>query len=109
MAYVIIVELRAKPDCVAEFAEPIDRHAHNSRPLEEGCLALDVRQDPADPPASSATSPTVTRRHTARHLETDSVKRFWATAPDLVVPGSQSRPAPPSPSAATPTVSLRVA
>jgi quinol monooxygenase YgiN len=40
MAYVIIVELRAKPDRVAEFAELIDRHAHNSRALEEGCLAF---------------------------------------------------------------------
>jgi quinol monooxygenase YgiN len=49
MAYVIIVELCAKPDRVAAFAEPIDRHAHNSRPLEEGCLAFDVRQDPDGP------------------------------------------------------------
>ena len=46
MAYVIIVEFRAKPDQVAAFAELIDRHAHNSRTLEDGCLAFDVCQDP---------------------------------------------------------------
>jgi hypothetical protein len=49
MAYVIIVEFRAKPGQVAAFAELIDRHAHNSRTLEDGCLAFDVCQDPDDP------------------------------------------------------------
>jgi Antibiotic biosynthesis monooxygenase len=49
MAYVIIVEFLAKPDKVEAFAELIDRHAHNSRTLEDGCLAFDVCQDPQDP------------------------------------------------------------
>jgi Antibiotic biosynthesis monooxygenase len=49
MAYVIIVEFRAKPDKVEAFAALIDRHAHNSRTLEDGCLAFDVCQDPDDP------------------------------------------------------------
>jgi quinol monooxygenase YgiN len=42
MAYVIIVEFRAKPDKVEAFAELIDRHARNSRMLEDGCHAFDV-------------------------------------------------------------------
>jgi (4S)-4-hydroxy-5-phosphonooxypentane-2,3-dione isomerase len=49
MAYVIIVEVRAKQDRVAAFAALIDRDAHNSRTLEDGCLAFDVCQDPDDP------------------------------------------------------------
>jgi hypothetical protein len=63
MACAIFVDLRAKPHRVAECAELIDRHAHNSRPLEDGCLAFDVCQDRDDPPASSSTRTTVTRRH----------------------------------------------
>jgi len=37
VAYVIIVEFRAKPDQVEAFAELIDRHAYNSCTLEDGC------------------------------------------------------------------------
>jgi Antibiotic biosynthesis monooxygenase len=49
MAYVIIVEFRAKPGRLAAFAELVDRDAHHSRTLEDGCRAFDVRHDPDDP------------------------------------------------------------
>jgi hypothetical protein len=74
MAYVIIVEFRAKPDRVAAFAELIDRHAYNSRTLEDGCLAYDVCQDPEDPPASFSPRPTAIRPRT------DATSRWTASS-----------------------------
>jgi (4S)-4-hydroxy-5-phosphonooxypentane-2,3-dione isomerase len=90
MAYVIIVEFRAKPDRIQAFAELIDRHAHNSRTLEDGCLAFDVCQDPDDPARFVFYEAYRDQAAHARHLETDSFKWFRATAPDLIVPGSES-------------------
>jgi hypothetical protein len=49
VAYVFIVEFRAKPDEVEPCAELIDCHAHNSRTLEEVSPAFDVCQGPQDP------------------------------------------------------------
>ncbi len=90
MAYVIIVEFRAKPDQLAAFAELIDRHAHNSRTLEDGCLAFDVCQDVDDP--ARFVFYEVYRDEAAhrRHLEMDSYQWFKSRAPDLLVPGSQA-------------------
>ena len=90
MAYVIIVEFRAKPDQVAAFAELIDRHAHNSRTLEDGCLVFDICQDPDDPVRFVLYEAYRDQAAHRRHLEMDSFKRFRATAPDLIVPGSAS-------------------
>jgi quinol monooxygenase YgiN len=90
MAYVIIVEFRAKPDQVAAFAELIDRHAHNSRTLEDGCLAFDVCQDPEDPARFVLYEAYRDQAAHARHLEMDSYKWFRSKAPDLLVPGSES-------------------
>jgi autoinducer 2-degrading protein len=90
MAYVIIVEFRAKPDQVEAFAELIDRHAHNSRTLEDGCLAFDVCQDPEDPARFVFYEAYRDQAAHARHLEMDSYQWFRATAPDLIVPGSKS-------------------
>ena len=90
MAYVIIVEFRAKPDKVEAFAELIDRHAYNSRTLEEGCLAFDVCQDPDDPARFVFYEAYLDQAAHGRHLEMDSYQWFRATAPDLIVPGSAS-------------------
>ena len=90
MAYVIIVEFRAKPDQVEAFAQLIDRHAHNSRTLEDGCLAFDVCQDPDDPARFVFYEAYRDQAAHARHLEMASYQWFRATAPDLLVPGSAS-------------------
>ena len=90
MAYVIIVEFRAKPDQVEAFAELIDRHAHNSRTLEDGCLAFDVCQDPEDPSRFVFYEAYRDEAAHRRHLEMASYQWFRATAPELLVPGSES-------------------
>jgi quinol monooxygenase YgiN len=90
MAYVILVEFRAKPDKVEAFAELLDRHARNSRTLEDGCFAFDVCQDPDDPGRFVLYEVYRNQAAHARHLEMDSYQRFRAIAPDLVVPGSES-------------------
>jgi quinol monooxygenase YgiN len=72
------------------FAQLIDRHAHNSRTLEDGCLAFDVCQDPDDPARFVFYEVYRDQAAHARHLEMASNKWFRATAPDLVVPGSAS-------------------
>jgi len=88
MAYVIIVEFRAKPDQVAAFAELIDRHAHNSRTLEDGCLAFDVCQDPDDPAAFILYEVYRDAAAHAAHREMDSFKWFFKEAPDLLIAGA---------------------
>jgi (4S)-4-hydroxy-5-phosphonooxypentane-2,3-dione isomerase len=89
MAYVIIVEFRAKPDQIEAFAELIDRHAHNSR-REDGCLAFDVCQDPENSGRFVFYEPYRDQAAHARHLEMDSHQWLRATAPELLVPGSES-------------------
>jgi quinol monooxygenase YgiN len=89
MAYVIIVEFRAKPDQVEAFAELIDRHAHNSRTLEDGCLAFDVCQDPDNPARFVLYEAYRDEAAHRRHLEMDSYKWFRSKARDLLVPGSE--------------------
>jgi quinol monooxygenase YgiN len=108
IAYVIIVEFRAKPEGIQAFAELIDRHAHNSPTLEDGCPAFDVCQDPDDP---------------ARFVFYEAYREQEAHRQHLVgqlqaLPGHgtrsrrarlRERPTPPPPSADAPPVSLRVA
>jgi autoinducer 2-degrading protein len=89
VAYVIIVEFRARPDQVEPFAELIDRHAHNSR-REDGCLAFDVCQDPEDPARFVFYEAYRDQATHAQHLKMASYKRFRAAAPKLLVPGSES-------------------
>jgi quinol monooxygenase YgiN len=73
---------------VAAFAELIDRHAYNSRTLEDGGLAFDVCQDPDDPVRFVLYEACRDQAAHRRHLEMDSFKWFRATAPHLIVPGS---------------------
>jgi quinol monooxygenase YgiN len=87
VAYVIIVEFRAKPDQVEAFAEMIDRHAHNSRTLEDGCLAFDVCQDPDDPARFVLHEAYRDQAAHLEHREMDSYKWFQRTAPELLTPG----------------------
>ena len=49
MSYVIIAELEVFAEHLDRFITAIDRHAHNSRTLEEGCLIFDVCQYPDAP------------------------------------------------------------
>jgi len=63
VAYVIIVEFRAKPDQVEAFAALIERHAYNSR-REDGCLTFDVSQDLGDPARFVFYEPIETRPRT---------------------------------------------
>ena len=81
MAYVIIVEFRAKPDKVEAFAALIDRHAHNSRTLEDGCVAFDVCQDPEDPARFVFYEAYRDQEAHRQHLEMDSFKCGSATWP----------------------------
>ena len=69
MAHVIIVEFRAKPDRVQAFAQLIERHAHNSRTLEDGCLRFDICQDPDDPACFVFYQAYRDQAAHARHLE----------------------------------------
>jgi autoinducer 2-degrading protein len=89
VAYVIIVEFRARPDRVEAFAELIERHARNSR-REDGCLAFDVCQDPEDPGRFVLYEAYRDEAAHRRHLEMASYERFRGTAPELLVPGSES-------------------
>ena len=100
MAYVIIVEFRAKPDRIQAFAELIDRHAHNSRTLEDGCLAFDVCQDPDDRRSawSSKRRITATRRRitnisrwTLASSDHSAIRATGRAPPTLSCLGSKSR------------------
>jgi hypothetical protein len=87
MAYVIIVEFRAKPDPVAAFVELIGP-TPTTRERSRTAAALSTSATiPTTLRASSSTRPTATRRRISQHLEMGSFKWFRAMAPDLVVPG----------------------
>ena len=83
MDHVIIVEFRARPDRVDDFARLLERHSRISLE-EEGCLVFDVNRDPADP--QSFVLYEVYRDETAHqaHRQTEHFQRFFAAAPDLV-------------------------
>lgn len=87
MAHVVIVEFRARPDRVEAFADLIDRHAHNSRTLEDGCIAFDVCQDPLEPARFVLYEAYRDEAAHRRHREQDSFKWFMGEAPDLLVAG----------------------
>jgi len=91
VAYVIIVEFRAKPDRVEAFAELIDRHAHNSRTLEDGCLAFDVCQDPEDPARFVLYEAYRDQVVHARHLEMASYQRSGPRRRTSSCPGPRAR------------------
>ena len=86
MAYVIIVEFRARPDQVEAFTGLIDRHARNSR-AEDGCLAFEVCQAPEDPARFVLYEAYHDEAAHRRHLEQDSYRQFRAAAPALLVAG----------------------
>lgn len=83
MDHVIIVEFRARPDRVDDFARLLERHSRISLE-EEGCLVFDVNRDPADP--QSFVLYEVYRDEAAHqaHRQTEHFQRFFAAAPDLV-------------------------
>lgn len=87
MDRVVIVEVQARPDRIEAFAALIDRHAHNSRTLEEGCLAFDVCQDPEEPARFVLYEVYRDEAAHAAHRETESFKWFLDTAPGLLAPG----------------------
>ena len=90
MAYVIVVEFRARPEEVEGFAALIDRHARNSR-AEDGCLAFEVCQDPADPARFVRYEAYRDAAAHRRHLKQPSYQLFRTAAPALLVPGTTAR------------------
>lgn len=88
MTRAVIVEFRAKPGKTEEFAALIDRHAHNSRTLEDGCLAFDVCQDPGDPALVVLYEVYEDEAAHAAHREMDSFKWFFKEAPALLIEGA---------------------
>ena len=86
MAYVIIVEFRAKLDQVEAFAALIDRHSYNSR-REDGCLAFEVCQDPEDPARFVFYEAYRDEAAHRLHAERASYQHFRSRAPELLVPG----------------------
>jgi len=90
VAYVIIVEFRARPAQLEAFAALIDRHARNSR-AEDGCLAFEVCQDPADPARFVLYEAYRDAAAHRRHLEQPSYQLFRTAAPALLVPGPTAR------------------
>jgi autoinducer 2-degrading protein len=87
MPRAVIVEFRARPDKIDEFVALIDRHAHNSRTLEEGCLVFDVCQEPEDPAQFVLYEAYTDEAAHAAHREMDSFKWFFREAPALLEPG----------------------
>lgn len=88
MTRAVIVEVRARPQRIEDFTALIDRHAHNSRPHEDGCLAFDVCQDPDDPSVFVLYEVYRDADAHAAHREIDSFKRFAREAPELLLPVS---------------------
>lgn len=88
MARIVIVEFRARPESIEQFTALIDRHAHNSRTLEEGCLAFDVCQDPEDPAVFVLYEAYTDEAAHMAHREMDSFKWFFGEAPALLEPGT---------------------
>jgi quinol monooxygenase YgiN len=88
MTRAVIVEVRAKPERIEDFTALIDRHAHNSRTLEDGCLAFDVCQDPDDPAVFVLYEVYRDVDAHAAHREMDSFKWFAKEAPELLLPAS---------------------
>jgi len=48
MAFVLVVDLRIKPDCVEQFMAECLKNAKAARETEPGCRQFDVIVDPAD-------------------------------------------------------------
>ena len=83
MDHVIVVEFRAKPDRIEDFAALLDRHSRASL-AEEGCLVFDVTQDPDDPAAFVLYEVYRDEATHRAHRETEHFKRFAAEAPGMV-------------------------
>ena len=84
MDHVIIVEFRARPDRVDDFARLLERHSRISLE-EEGCLVFDVNRDPADPQSFVLYEVYRDRDAFQAHEAADHVQRFHAQKDPLVV------------------------
>jgi (4S)-4-hydroxy-5-phosphonooxypentane-2,3-dione isomerase len=87
MARVVIVEFKAKPDKVEEFTALMDRHGHNTRTLEEGCLVFDICQEPDEPAVFVLYEVYKDEAAHAAHRETESYKWYSREAPALLESG----------------------
>lgn len=47
--HVIMVRIKVKPDCIADFEKQMRLHVESTRRTEPGCLQFDVSVDKADP------------------------------------------------------------
>ncbi len=84
MSYVILAELRARPQRVAELAELLDRHAAASR-AEATCGAFEIHQDRQDPALFVLYEAYDDEDGYQAHRRTEHYRRFSRLAPALVV------------------------
>lgn len=89
MSYVVLAELRARPERIAELDAFMARHAAASR-AEPGCLAFDVCRDPADAAAFVLYEVYVDEAAYTAHRATGHYARFSREAPALVEPAGDS-------------------
>jgi quinol monooxygenase YgiN len=88
LSYVIVAELLVKEDCIDAFAAAIDRHAHNSRTLEQGCLVFDVCQHQHEPQRFVFYE--VYRDEAAYqiHRQMTSYREFFENIDGMLIPGT---------------------
>jgi len=89
MAYVVLAELRARPEQVAELATFMARHAAASRE-EPGCLTFDVCRDPDDPAAFVLYEAYTDEAAYQTHRGTPHYARFLREAPALLEHAGES-------------------
>jgi quinol monooxygenase YgiN len=46
---VLVVKIRIKPDCVAQFMAEVEQNGKAARETEPGCRQFDILRDPDDP------------------------------------------------------------
>ena len=83
--YVVLAELRARPECAGELAAFMARHAAASR-AEPGCLTFDVCRDPADPTVFVLYEMYTDAAAYTAHRATEHYARFLREAPALIEP-----------------------
>lgn len=89
MNYVVLAELRARPERAVELDALMTRHAAASRE-EPGCLVFDVCRDPADPRAFVLYEVYTDEAAYQAHRGTAHYERFTREAPALVEHSGES-------------------
>ena len=82
--YVVIVDFRIKPECVADFMPLMLQNARASRETEPGCRLFDVCVDPSDKTSVFLYELYDDRAAFDAHLATAHFKRFDAAVAPMV-------------------------